>query len=149
MEHSFTEEISKILEEDFREKWKDIFDKSSLLQYINLKTRSANKGSKSRSSFANLYAIYVLVEDYLSKGFNKNEGYSTYEGAQFAPLLERIRKLPFGEKMQNHALNNRMNDEYKKYFQQSEYIPIMRDLATKRYWINENLLKIDLSSEKF
>jgi hypothetical protein len=35
-----------------------------------------------------------------------------------------------------------MNDEFKGYFHQVEFIPIMRNVQTNRYWINENLLKI-------
>lgn len=35
-----------------------------------------------------------------------------------------------------------MNEEFKKYFPQVEYVPILRDSQTNRYWINENLLKI-------
>lgn len=35
-----------------------------------------------------------------------------------------------------------MNEEFKRYFPQSEFIPILRDLQTNRYWINENLLRV-------
>ena len=34
-----------------------------------------------------------------------------------------------------------MNAEFQKYFPSSEIIPILRNLETNRYWINENLLK--------
>ena len=128
MEHSFTPKIKEILSNAFKEFADDVYDKSSLLQYLNLKTKSASKGSKARSSFANLYAIYVLVEDYINNGYTDSGDYSEYEGAQFAAIFKRQRELPFGQKLQNHALNSRMNDEYKKFFQQSEYIPIIRDL---------------------
>lgn len=64
-------------------------------------------------------------------------------------IFNRQRELPFGSKLQNHALNNRMNDEYKKYFKTSEFIPILRNLETKRYWINENLLKIRFHDASF
>lgn len=56
-EYAFTSSIKEILKSHFREKVEDIYDKSPLLQYVNEKTKSANRGSKSRSSFANLYAI--------------------------------------------------------------------------------------------
>lgn len=149
MEHSFTPKIKEILSNAFKEFADDVYDKSSLLQYLNLKTKSASKGSKARSSFANLYAIYVLVEDYINSGYTDSGDYSEYEGAQFATIFKRQRELPFGQKLQNHALNSRMNDEYKKFFQQSEYIPIIRDLGTKRYWINENLIKITTGGKTF
>ena len=144
MEHAFTAIIKQILNKNFGEHSEDIFVNSQLIQYINLKTRSANKGSKARSSFANLYAIYVIVEDYISNDFHKKNGYNHYAGALFNKLFQRQRELPFGSALQNHALNNRMNSEFQKFFPNSEYIPIMRNLETKRYWINENLLKFTI-----
>ncbi|HEY5367410.1 MAG TPA: hypothetical protein VIJ75_00335 [Hanamia sp.] len=149
MEHSFTETIKEVLAKHFGEYSEEVFKRSELLQYINEKTRSANRGSKSRSSFANLYAIYVIVEDYIQKGFNAQGDYSTYKGAEFNKLFTRQRELPFGSKLQNHALNNRMNSEFQKYFPKSEYTPILRDMETNRYWINENLLKITIQKEAF
>ncbi len=142
MEHDFTQQIQQVLIMQFGETWEDIYVKSPLLQYLNIKTKSATRGAKSRSSFANLYAIYVLVEDYLTNNFEKRNDYSDYEGARFTDLLRRQRDLPFGSKLQNHALNSRMNEEFRKYFPQVEYLPILRDLQTNRYWINENLLII-------
>lgn len=142
MENTFTVNIKSVLDKHFGKDSNDIYEKSQLIQYINEKTRSANRGSKSRSSFANLYAIYVIVEDYISNGFDKKGDYSKYEGALFNKLFARQRELPFGSKLQNHALNNRMNSEFQKYFPSVEFIPILRNLATNRYWFNENLLKI-------
>lgn len=149
MENIFTSNIKSILENKFGKKASDIYEKSRLIQYINEKTRSANKGSKARSSFANLYALYVIIEDYVSMGYNKKNDYSKYEGASFVNLFRRQRELPFGNKLQNHALNNRMNSEFQKYFPNSEFIPILRNLETNRYWINENLLKVQVGKQKF
>lgn len=142
MEHLFTANIKSVLQKHFKRNADKIFEKSQLIQYINEKTRSANKGSKARSSFANLYAIYVILEDYISKDFHKKSSYSQYEGAVFNKLFARQRELPFGSNLQNHALNNRMNSEFHKYFPSSEFIPILRKPETNRYWFNENLLKI-------
>ena len=94
-----------------------------------------------------VYAIYVLVEDYISKGFHKTGKYTEYEGAIFTNLFKRQRELPFGQKLQNHALNHRMNQEFKKYFPTCDYIPILRDPKTNRYWFNENLLKIKVDGK--
>jgi hypothetical protein len=118
MEHQFSQQIKTILRTHFEAVSEDIYDKSPLLQYLNIKTRSATRGSKARSSFANIYAIYVLVEDYVIHGFDEQNGYSKYEGAKFTHLLKRQRELPFGSKLQNHALNHRMNEEFRKYFPQ-------------------------------
>lgn len=144
MEHTFTANIKSILNNNFGFDSDEIFKNSNLIQYINFKTRSANKGSKARSSFANLYAIYVLVEDYMDNHFVKKGKYSEYEGAIYSKLLTRQRQLPFGGSIQNHALNNRMNAEFKKYFPTSEIIPILRKIETNRYWINEHLLRINV-----
>lgn len=147
-EHEFTATIRSILDEEFGEFGAGIgnllLGSSQLLQYLNIKTRSANRGSKARGSFANLYAIYVLVEDYL----RVRGSYSDYEGAQFSALFARQRELPFGERLQNHALNSRLNEEYKKYFPTTEYLPILRDLTTSRYWFNEALLRCQISTTR-
>jgi hypothetical protein len=131
-----------VLRSNFGDRGSSIFGKSPLLQYLNIKTRSAERGSKSRGSFANLYAIYVLVEDYLQNGFDSQKGYNKYEGARFTSLLKRQREMAFGRKLQNHALNHRLNEEFRKYFPEIEYIPILRDVRENRYWFNENLLKV-------
>jgi hypothetical protein len=149
MEHSFTAKLKEILTSHFGENSKIVFENSQLLQYLNLKTKSADRGSKARGSFANLYAIYVLVEDYIQKGFPENENYAKYEGAEFSKLFTRQRQMPFGGKLQNHALNNRMNAEFQKFFPTSEFIPILRNLQINRYWINENLLKVKLREDVF
>ncbi|OIP29156.1 MAG: restriction endonuclease [Deltaproteobacteria bacterium CG2_30_63_29] len=144
MRHHFTQTIVDVLERHFRGSGEDVLASSSLLQYLNVKTRSANRGSKSRGSFANHYALYVLVEDYISGGFadQRSGEYSKYEGARFTDLFRRQRELPFGSKLQNHALNSRLNDEFAKYFPTLEQRPILRDLKEQRYWINEALLEV-------
>lgn len=149
MTHTFTGKISDVLFRHFGERAEEILQKSLLIQYLNYKTRSASRGSKSRASFANIYAIYVLIEDYIEKGYDSREGYPEYEGALFSNLLTRQRQLPFGEKLQNHALNNRVNSEFQRLFPETEWIPILRNLETNRYWINENLLKIQTETGKY
>ncbi len=149
MEHIFTNKIKEKLNLFFPNNAEQIFEKSDLIQYINFKTKSANRGSKSRSSFANLYAIYVLVEDYINNNFHQNNTFSTYSGGEFSTLLKRQRELPFGEKLQNHALNSRVNSEFQKFFPSSIMFPIIRDQTTTRYWINEGLLKITIDGTTY
>jgi len=147
MEHSFTHNIRRILIDVFEHNSDQIFENSLLIQYINIKTRSADRGSKSRSSFGNLYAIYVLLEDYLNSNFDKRGNYKDYEGARFSDLFKRQRELPFGSKLQNHHLNHRLNQEFRKFFPTAELPPIMR--SKQRYWFNENLLKIKIGRQVF
>lgn len=151
----FKEVIRTIIEKDYPDYADAIMERSLLVQYLVKKTVSANRGSKSRGSFANIYAIYVLVEDYinngysfsgvLSKGQRPKKDYSKYEGAKYSDLFKRMRELPFGEKLQNHALNNRMASEFQKFFPDANIEPIPRNLETKRYWINDKLLKIKIN----
>lgn len=145
--HDFTDKILDILDESFPEDAARIFESSELLQYLNIKTRSASRSSTARSSFGNHYAIYVLVEDYINLGFDVSGQYESYEGARFSDLLRRQRELPFGSKLQNHALNHRVNQEFRRYFPASPYMPILRDSETRRYWINENLLNVEVGSD--
>jgi hypothetical protein len=150
MNHQFTSVITAILDHHFPGAGEDILTASPLLQYLNVKTRAANRGSKSRGSFANHYALYVLVEDYIKNGYaDKLRGqYSKYEGARFTDLFRRQRELPFGAKLQNHALNSRLNDEFAKYFPTIEQRPILRDLREQRYWVNEALLEVHTGGKK-
>jgi hypothetical protein len=147
MEHIFTANIKFILEKYFGENADDVFEKSPFIQYINEKTRSAGRGSKARSSFGTLYALYTIIEDYVKNGFHEKAGYSDYEGAKYSTLLARAITLPFGEKIQNHYFNNRTNSEFKKYFPLTEVLPIQQTKG--RYWINENLLNIKVGTANF
>ncbi|MEG4799092.1 restriction endonuclease [Microcoleus sp. ARI1-B5] len=144
MEHEFTKTIKQILAEILGASGEQIFTGSELIQYLNIKTKSANRGSKSRGSFANLYAIYVLVEDYFLRGFHQRDMYSDYAGAVYTNIFKRQRELPFGQKLQNHALNHRLNEEFKRYFPTCDFIPVLRNPKTNRYWFNENLLKVKI-----
>ena len=149
IEHGFTDKIRAVLTACFGEAAGEVFERATLLQYINLKTKAANRGSKSRGSFANLYAIYVLVEDYLANNFHQRGDYSKHEGAVFSMLFKRQRELPFGAKLQNHGLNHRMNEEFKKFFPTCQFVPIIRNAETNRYWINGNLLLVKVGENTF
>jgi len=145
--HEFTNKIINILNRHSNKQGDLILKICEIIQYLNIKTKSANRGSKSRASFANHYAIYVLIEDYLNGNFDTNNNYSDYKGAKFSDLLHRQRELPFGSKLQNHALNHRLNEEFKKYFPICEHLPIIRDTESNKYWINENLILVNIGNE--
>jgi hypothetical protein len=145
-EHSFTSSIRNILIKNYGDNADLIFNSSPILAYLNLKTKSANQGSKARGAFANHYALYVVIEDYIKNGFDTNTKikYSNYEGARFSDLFVRQRQLPFGSKLQNHALNARLNDEFEKYFPTLGRTPIVRDIEKQRYWVQEDLLLVTI-----
>lgn len=133
-QHSFTPSILKVLQHHFGEYADDIFQASSILGYLNNKTKAANRGSKARGAFANHYALYVVVEDYVKNGFADSKAslnYAKYQGARFSDLFKRQRELPFGAKLQNHALNSRLNDEFKKFYPAVGKPPIVRDVESQ------------------
>lgn len=146
-EHSFTSRILEILRKHFGEYAEDIFQASPILGYLNIKTKAANRGSKARGAFANHYALYVIVEDYIKQGYadgKTTEPYSKYQGAKFSDLFYRQRELPFGAKLQNHALNARLNEEFKKFYPTVGKPPIVHDVKSQHYWIQEDLLLISI-----
>lgn len=125
-----------------------ILKQSLIIQYLVKKTASVARSSKSRASFGNIYAIYVLVKDYLGV-VKKAKKYKNYEGMRFTDALTRMRSLPWGAKLQNHALNHRLNEEFKKFYgTRTKEIPIRRDLSTKKYWFNEKLLVVAAGNKK-
>jgi hypothetical protein len=150
MEHDFTPKITAVLEKNFGKKIAtQLFAASLLLQYLNEKTRSASRGSKSRSSVGPLYSLYALVDDYVQGGFERSGKYRQYEGAQFTQLRDRARQLAFGSKIQNHDLNNRVNHQFRAMFPTNSARLIEHDPVAKRYWINENLLQIPLGKTSY
>lgn len=148
-EHPFTEKIKEILKKKYGDRADEVFAVSKIIQYLNYKSISANRDSKARSSWGNFYAIYVLVEDYIKKEYHLKGDYGKYDGANYSVLMKRMKELPFGSKLQNHPLNARLNDEYKKLFKGDTILPVIRDVKTKKYWFNESLLKIKLGTQTY
>lgn len=89
-------------------------DRNSIIfKYIKRKTKASQRDSKARRSLGNLYALYVLAKDYIDENF---------EGSSFTELMERMKAMPFGSKLQNHPLDNRLNDEIKRQYNVSDSI---------------------------
>lgn len=76
-----------------------------LFRYLDRKTKAATRGAKARRSLGNVYALLVIAEDFIEGREN---------GSRFTDLLARMRELPFGSKLQNHPLDNRLNDEFRR-----------------------------------
>ena len=70
----------------------NIHPNSLAYQYLVKKTKASDRGSKARRSLGNLYALYVLCEDYINDT----------DGSTFSNLMLRMKSLPFGSKLQNH-----------------------------------------------
>lgn len=103
----------------------NVHNNSIIHQYITRKTKASDRDSKARRSLGNLYALYVLCHDYL----NGNE-----QGSTFTYLMGKMQSLPFGAKLQNHPLDNRLNDEVRRQYRvPDEMLPVQpADLGDKR-----------------
>lgn len=81
----------------------DIDPNHLLVRYLKRKTLAVDRGSKARRSLGNLYALYVVTEDFVAG-----------RTSRFTDLLARMKSMPFGSKLQNHPLDNRLNDEFSR-----------------------------------
>ncbi|CNG80101.1 MULTISPECIES: hypothetical protein [Yersinia] len=123
----------------------NVSQESLIYKYLEKKTRASGRDSKSRMSLGNLYALYVLCEAY-----NKKQK----DGSSFTELMTKIRALPLGSKLQNHPLDNRLNDEVRRSFQANDEMLPVQNASTggiKRRKISiallsENGMNPDLSS---
>ncbi|MGN0466275.1 MAG: hypothetical protein ACI4F9_08005 [Lachnospiraceae bacterium] len=140
--------IEDIIIKEFGEKNVEyLLQYSLMIKYLEKKTASFDKDAKARGSFGNLYAIYAVVKDYIDKKEDDVE-YSMYEGMRFKDALSIARSLPFGEKLQNHALNHRCNQEFKGLFGEETEVPIIRP-RRGLYKANEKLLEVEIENNRF
>ncbi len=108
--------------------------------YLSKKTMAADRDSKARKSLGNLYALYVIAEDY-------NLGKKS--GSKFTELMKQMKEKPFGSKLQNHPLDNRLNDEFKRLTNlEDKYLPVVSETTDKNKVrrISEDLLAINSSN---
>lgn len=97
----------------------DVPTANLLVDYLSRKTRAADRGSKARRSLGNLYTLLVLSEDFLAA-----------RTSRFTDLMVRIKALPFGAKLQNHPLDNRLNDEFKRAYHVNESLfPVQEEVV--------------------
>lgn len=106
--------IKKILEDELGEKFdvECFYNNSPLLKYLDSKMGAIYGNSKSRRSLANIYAVYSIIYFYVDEFFSKEE-YKNFEGYEYTKLFKFYRGLYGGSKLQNHALNSRINGEFK------------------------------------
>ncbi len=104
--------IENILKADYPTNYKQIFTASDLLQYLDKKTSAINGNSKARKSLGNIYAIYAILHFYVDDFYNQPQKYKEFRGYDYTKLLNFCRSQYGGEKIQNHALNSRLNLEF-------------------------------------
>lgn len=108
--------VEDILKECFPNDYQKIYDNSKLLQYLDKKMKAVHGNSKSRRSLANIYAIYSILHFYQHDYYEDQESYRAFEGYAYMRLLNYYRNLYGGGKLQNHALNSRVNGEFRNKF---------------------------------
>lgn len=91
----------------------DFYNNSPLLKYLDSKMGAIYGNSKSRRSLANIYAVYSIIYFYVEEFFSNKESYKNFEGYDYTKLFNFYRGLYGGSKLQNHALNSRVNGEFK------------------------------------
>lgn len=137
------EYIRKILKDEYHDEWEKIFNDSALLQYLNLKSGAIHGNSKSRRSLANWYAIYAILNFYVNDGFvNNRKKYSDFDGFSYSELFNFQRMQYGGAKLQNHALNSRVNGEMadKITNDHSKYIIVRNG---RKYLIHPDFIYVD------
>ncbi len=108
--------IEDILKECYLKEFQDIYDKSYLLQYLDKKMKAVHGNTKTRRNLASIYAIYAILYFYKSDFYGDKEKYRRFEGYDYMRLLNFYKGLYGGSKLQNHALNSRVNGEFKNKF---------------------------------
>lgn len=104
--------VADILKAEYLMDYQKIYDKSPMLQYLDKKMKAVHGNSKTRRSLANIYAIYSILFFYQKDFYNKKEAYRQFEGYDYMRLFNFYRSLYGGSKLQNHALNSRVNGEF-------------------------------------
>lgn len=108
--------VKEILVEEFQNSYQAIYDSSLLLQYLDKKMKAVHGDSKTRRSLANIYAIYSILYFYKDEFFEQPDKYRQFDGYDYMRLFNHYRSLYGGSKLQNHALNSRVNGEFKNKF---------------------------------
>ncbi len=108
--------VKIILKEDYPTDYQAIYDESMLLQYLDKKMKAVHGDCKTRRSLANIYAIYSILHFYQNDYYNQPDKYRDFGGYDYMRLFSFYRSLYGGSKLQNHALNSRVNGEFKNKF---------------------------------
>lgn len=108
--------VSEILVREYPHDFQKIYDESLLLQYLDKKMKAVHGNSKTRRSLANIYAIYSILYFYQTDFYELIDQYRTFEGYDYTKLFNFYRSLYGGSKLQNHALNSRVNGEFHNKF---------------------------------
>lgn len=104
--------VADILKKEYPTDYQLVYEESPLLQYLDKKMKAVHGNSKTRRSLANIYAIYSILYFYQSDFYEKKSEYRRFEGYDYMRLFNFYCSLYGGNKLQNHALNSRVNGEF-------------------------------------
>ena len=105
--------VAEILSKEYPQDFQKIYDNSAMLQYLDKKMKAVHGNSKTRRSLANIYAIYSILFFYQNDFYEDKEQYQQFDGYDYMKLFNFYRGLYGGGKLQNHALNSRVNGEFR------------------------------------
>ena len=105
--------VAEILHAEFGSDAENVYGRSPLLQYLDRKMRAVHGDCKTRRSLANVYAIYSILHFYVSDFYGNKAKYRKFHGYEYTKLFVFCRSLYGGSKLQNHALNSRVNGEFR------------------------------------
>lgn len=108
--------VKEILEAEYPQDFGKIYDSSLLLQYLDRKMKAVHGNSKTRRSLANIYAVFSILHFYTEDFYGQPDKYRIFEGYDYMQLFNFYRGLYGGNKLQNHALNSRVNGEFRNKF---------------------------------
>lgn len=104
--------VAEILKREYPMDFQIVYNNSPLLQYLDKKMKAVHGNSKTRRSLANIYAIYSILYFYKGDYYEKRDAYRHFDGYDYIRLFNFYRGLYGGSKLQNHALNSRVNGEF-------------------------------------
>lgn len=108
--------IKEIIKAEYGDKYQYVYDHSYLIQYLDKKMGAVHGDSKKRRSLANIYAIYSILNYYKVDFYAEPDKYRQFDGYDYMKLFNYYRSLYGGSKLQNHALNSRVNGEFRNKF---------------------------------
>lgn len=119
--------VQEILEKYFPGQSQQIYTDSLLIQYLDKKSGAIHGSAKTRRSLANYYAIYSILNFYVDEFFGSPDTYRQFDGYEYTKLFTFYRGLYGGSKLQNHALNSRVNGEFRNKVHADKDLIIIND----------------------
>ena len=119
--------IEEILKSEYPDTYQSMYEESFLLQYLDKKMKAVHGNTKTRKCLANIYAIYSILYFYQNDFYQKPDEYRKFVGYDYMKLFVFFRGLYCGFRLQNHALNSRVNGEFLNRFKDAENLIIIND----------------------